>query len=183
LRRVHLSLLAALLLLAGCSGGSGGGGDHAAGERLVRVPSSSMEPTLHCKRPGVGCLAAESDYVVVQTRDFTVKRLDIIAFNTPRLASTVCGAGGIFLKRVVGLPGEVWAERNGYVYIDGEKLNEPYVKAARRDDQTLTMAEIPPKGKLTAVPADTYFLMATTGVCRATHASGAWSRARMSSGK
>lgn len=33
----------------------------------------------------------------------------------------------IFLKRIVGLPGETVAFRNGRLYIDGEPLEEPYV--------------------------------------------------------
>ena len=29
-----------------------------------RIPTSSMEPTLHCARPGVGCQAHSSDRVL-----------------------------------------------------------------------------------------------------------------------
>ena len=32
--------------------------------KLYRIPSSSMEPTLHCARPGPGCLARFSDRVL-----------------------------------------------------------------------------------------------------------------------
>ena len=38
------------------------------------------------------------------------------------------------LKRVIGLPGETVEGRDGQVYIDGEPLDEPYVREAIRED-------------------------------------------------
>ena len=32
---------------------------------------------------------------------------------------------------MIGLPGEQVSERNGFFYVDGKKLNEPYLDAAR----------------------------------------------------
>jgi signal peptidase I len=103
-----------------------------------RIPSSSMEPTLHCARPGPGCQARFSDRVlanrfVYHFRD--PKRGEIIVFKTPPEAQIRCGAGGTFVKRLIGLPGEVVSERDGYVYIDGRRLNEPYMHADRRDHE------------------------------------------------
>ena len=108
-----------------------------------RIPSSSMEPTLHCARPGPGCEARFSDRVLANRfiyRFRDPKRGEIIVFKTPPLAKARCGAGGTFVKRLIGLPGEIWSEKNGIVYINGKKLNEPYVKPDRRDFQTHTMA-------------------------------------------
>ena len=62
------------------------------------------------------------------------------------------------MKRVIGLPGEVWSEKNGTIYINGKKLDEPYVKKDRRDFQTHTMADIPPGG-LKRIPKDEYLMM------------------------
>jgi len=104
-----------------------------------RIPSSSMEPTLHCARPGPGCEARFSDRVLANRFIFrfrSPKRGEIVVFKTPPLAKARCGAGGTFVKRVIGLPGDVWAEKNGYVYINGKKLNEPYVKPARKVGDT-----------------------------------------------
>jgi signal peptidase I len=101
-----------------------------------RIPSSSMEPTLHCARPGSGCEARFSDRVLAARFLFHLrkpKRGDIVVFDTPALAAVKCGAGGTFVKRLIALPGETWEERNGYVYIDGKRLDEPYVKDTRRD--------------------------------------------------
>lgn len=112
-----------------------------------RIPSSSMEPTLHCATPGPGCEAHFSDRVLANRFIYhftSPKRGDIVVFNTPPEAAVKCGAGGVFVKRLIGLPGERWSERNGYVYIDGKRLNEPYVQAARRDTRTIGPIVIPP---------------------------------------
>lgn len=41
--------------------------------------------------------------------------------------------GGLYLKRVIGLPGETVEIRDGAVYIDGRLLNEPYVTPSDDD--------------------------------------------------
>jgi signal peptidase I len=112
-----------------------------------RIPSSSMEPTLHCARPASGCLAHFSDRVLACRfcyRLHSPRRGDIVVFNVPELAKARCGAGGVFVKRVIGLPGDLWREKAGYVYINGKRLNEPYVKPERRDFMTKMPVKIDP---------------------------------------
>jgi signal peptidase I len=101
-----------------------------------------MEPTLHCARPASGCLASAADRIVVQSPLRNLRRGDVVAFYTPPSARIACGAGGVFIKRVIGLPGESWAEREGFVYINGKKLNEPYIAADRRDFQSYPSRKI-----------------------------------------
>ena len=104
-----------------------------------RIPSSSMEPTLHCARPGQGCEAGRSDRVLANRLVYHLReprRGDVVVFETPAEAWRVCGAGGTFVKRLVGLPGETVSERNGVIYIDNRRLDEPYVPPARRDDES-----------------------------------------------
>ena len=111
-----------------------------------RIPSSSMEPTLHCARPDAGCEASYSDRVLACRFCYDIgspKRGDIVVFNTPPLAAIRCGEGGTFVKRLIGLPGETWSEKNGYVYINGKQLNEPYIHADRRDPRTIKPIHIP----------------------------------------
>jgi signal peptidase I len=111
-----------------------------------RIPSSSMEPTLHCARPALGCEARFSDRVLACRICYDLsspKRGDIVVFNTPPKAAEICGSGGVFVKRLVGLPGETWDEKDGYIYIDGKKLNEPYIKPDRRGDETMGPIKIP----------------------------------------
>ena len=110
-----------------------------------RIPSSSMEPTLHCAG-GPGCEARISDRVLANRfiyRFRDPRRGEIIVFKTPELAKERCGAGGTFVKRLIGLPGETWSERAGYVYINGKRLNEPYIHADRRDSETRPPVKIP----------------------------------------
>jgi signal peptidase I len=45
------------------------------------------------------------------------------------------------------------------VYIDGKKLNEPYIRPDRRDDRTLGLADLPPRNKYTRIPAGYYLMM------------------------
>lgn len=105
-----------------------------------RVPSSSMEPTLHCAKPARGCLARYSDRVIalrIVYRFRAPHRGEIAVFHAPAAAAT-CGESGslIFIKRVIGLPGETVTERNGVVFINGKRLAEPYVPPSERDDRT-----------------------------------------------
>jgi signal peptidase I len=124
-----------------------------------RIPSSSMEPTLHCALPAPGCEASGgffdgSDRVLANRLIFhfrSPKRGEIIVFNTPPLAKIRCGAGGTFVKRLIGLPGEVVSERDGVVYIDGKQLNEPYIKPDRRDHN--------PAQSWARIPKGDYFFM------------------------
>ena len=107
-----------------------------------RIPSSSMEPTLNCAKPALGCLGTSSDRVLACRicLDFTSPaRNDIIVFNTPSEAALKCGEGGTFVKRVIGLPGETVKEDDkGFIYIRGPgskkyvKLNEPFISPKDR---------------------------------------------------
>jgi signal peptidase I len=100
-----------------------------------RIPSSSMEPELHCAAPADGCLAETSDRVLANRVVFHLrdpKRGEVVVFETPPEAQRRCGAGGTFVKRIVGLPGETVSEREGVIYIDGKKLDEDWVRPDRR---------------------------------------------------
>jgi signal peptidase I len=103
-----------------------------------RIPSSSMEPTLHCARPVQGCEARFSDRVLANRFIYHFrkpKRGEIIVFKTPG-NQPVCNDGKVgetFVKRLIGLPGDTISERTGgFVFIDGKPLVEPYVSPQRR---------------------------------------------------
>jgi signal peptidase I len=115
-----------------------------------RIPTASMEPTLHCARPSLGCQAHFADRILACRicLDFgSPSRGDIIVFDTPSEAAKKCGEGGTFVKRLIGLPGETVKERAGYVFVNGKALNEPYVK--HRDTESGTWH----------VPKGDYFFM------------------------
>src|SRR5918995_4241797 len=78
------------------------------------VEGASMEPTLHSRQ-----------YVVVDTllpRARSVQRGEVIVFRYPRNPDVE------YVKRVVGLPGEVIAVAHGRVWVDGQPLQEGYVR-------------------------------------------------------
>jgi signal peptidase I len=123
-----------------------------------RIPSSSMEPTLHCAEPAPGCEAGFSDRVLANRFIYHLRdprRGEIVVFETPPEAQLKCGAGGTFVKRLIGLPGETISVRlergDGYVYINGRRLDEPYIQADRR---TAVAAMAPRK-----IPDGQYFMM------------------------
>ncbi|WP_437882920.1 signal peptidase I [Pseudomonas sp. LRF_L74] len=93
------------------------------------VPSASMAPTA---RPG--------DYVLVSPWPYLSHkpaRGDIVVFRYPK------DPGILYLKRLIGLPGERVAMHGGKVFIDGKALDEPYVNpdAQGARPETLEMEE------------------------------------------
>jgi len=128
-----------------------------------RIPSSSMEPTLHCARPAPGCEAGFSDRVLACRVCLDVSsphRNQIIVFETPPLALVKCGAGGTFVKRLIGLPGEtVKEDKKGNIWIEPYRgdsfyeLKEPFVQPARR------LADSAHFGHIWQVPLGSYFFM------------------------
>ena len=125
-----------------------------------RIPSPSMEPTLHCARPEPYCEAGSSDRVLANRFIYhfhSPRRGDIVVFHAPDAARREC-VGGIFVKRIIGLPGEAWSERHGVTYIDGRRLAEPYVAPSRRDGDSKTLRDIPPLGRMRRIPARMYLM-------------------------
>jgi signal peptidase I len=113
-----------------------------------RVPSSSMEPTLHCAKPASGCRAHYSDRVIALRIVYRFRdphRGEIAVFHAPAAAAS-CGESGslIFIKRVIGLPGETVSERNGFMFVNGKRLAEPYVPASERDHHTGSWPKLEP---------------------------------------
>jgi len=120
-----------------------------------RIPSASMEPTLHCAHmeQGDGCEASYSDRVLANRFIYHFRdphRGEIVVFNTPGRAKQECGAGGTFVKRLIGLPGDVVREdEKAFLWINDKKLNEPYISAKRRDEDVTNREEswTVPKGE------------------------------------
>ncbi len=119
-----------------------------------RIPSSSMEPTLHCASPGPGCLARFSDRVLANRFIYHFRdpdRRDIVVFDTPQRAVAACALPGTttFVKRIIGLPGDRVQQRNGFVSVNGTRLDEPYIEPDRRGGRDFTVT----------VPPDSYWVM------------------------
>ena len=121
-----------------------------------RIPSPSMEPTLHCARPVAYCQGRFSDRVIANRLAYRFgdpERGQIVVFRAPAKAER-CGrgdAGSTFVKRIVGLlPGEVISERYGVVSVDGDRLDEPYVDPSLRGNET---------GRWPRVASGNYFVL------------------------
>jgi signal peptidase I len=122
--------------------------------KAFAIPTSAMETTLHCARPAPGCQAETKDRVLVLTRFVSYERGDLVVFDAPAQAKRECGFGGTYVKRIVGLPGERvelrLVEGRAHVYVDGARLDEPYVDDARRSRT---------RGRW-SVPDESYFVLA-----------------------
>jgi signal peptidase I len=114
-----------------------------------RIPSSSMEPTLHCAKPGAWCEGTYNDRIVANRLAYVFgspERGQIVVFKAPPGASA-CGSGDggtTFVKRLIGLPGDTISERNGVIFVNGKRLAEPYVDPALRGDESGTWSRVPP---------------------------------------
>jgi signal peptidase I len=121
-----------------------------------RIPSESMEPTLHCARPTTGCEAGLSDRVIACRVCYDVSsptRQQIVVFQAPRRAAGACGESGTYVKRLIGLPGEtVHEDAAGRIWIDGRLLHEPYVRAEARERDAY-------HGDTWHVPRGSYFFL------------------------
>jgi signal peptidase I len=104
-----------------------------------RIPSSSMEPTLHCARPAEGCLAGLSDRVLANRFIYRFRnphRGEIVVFKAPPLTEVRGCGGGAFVKRLIGLPGDTVSYDGSRLRIDGKLVDEKYVELGRRGGTT-----------------------------------------------
>jgi signal peptidase I len=85
-----------------------------------------------------------------------IHRGDVVVFKFPE------DPDRDFIKRVIGLPGETLELRNKAVYIDGTKLEEPYVhflEAPGSEAQEYTAADVRENYGPVTVPPNHYFVM------------------------
>jgi signal peptidase I len=84
----------------------------------IRVEGISMEPNLH-----------EGQFVIVNRLAYRwelPERGDIIVFRFP------LNPDRRFIKRVIGLPGDLISIESGRVYVNGQPMNEPYLAVTPR---------------------------------------------------
>lgn len=96
----------------------------------VKVEGDSMEPGLQ-----------NSDRLFVNKFIYDFRKIhrgDIVVLHDPLNPKLS------FIKRVIGLPGNRLKIVDGYVYINGKKLKEPYVPLKYRDHRSMMVGVIPP---------------------------------------
>lgn len=94
-----------------------------------RVSGPSMQPTF------------ENNDRLISVRNFTPKRNDVVVLLAPEAANDVPGA--LYIKRVIGLPGDKLVSKNDKMYVNGRQIAEPYLnndfkKAANSTGHTYT---------------------------------------------
>jgi len=137
------------------------------GETNATPPSVSPQPgqIVSPSRPRAGVSAngcqgscplgvCFSDRVLVNRFIFHLRsphRGEVVAFEAPERVARVCAppATSVLVKRLIGLPGDTVVEERGIVSVNGERLDESYVKPDRRDARSGTWK----------VPAGRYFFM------------------------
>jgi signal peptidase I len=102
--------------------------------QLLRVQGKDMEPTLH-----------EGDRILVTKRIEQLRRGDIVIFLYPADPSKS------FIKRVVGLPGELIEISDGKVLVNGQVLQENYLDAQ--------LNRFPYKASPRRIPEGRYYVM------------------------
>lgn len=94
---------------------------------VFRIPSESMSPTLEI---GDSVLTVKFAYRIGDP-----ERGDLALFRDP--------VGEIAIKRVVGLPGDTVAIRDGVLFVNGEKKRESYVNYRLTDASFFGPVKVP----------------------------------------
>ena len=121
------------------------------------IPSGSMMDTLL-----VGDYILVNKFLYGPEIPFTEVRLpglrsprrgDIIVFKYPQDEKRD------FIKRIVATPGETFQIRGNDVYVNGQRLDEPYTKHTSPSGHAATYCGYAYGCEPTTVPADSYFVM------------------------
>ena len=99
------------------------------------VQGASMEPNFF-----------NGNYLIVDEVTYRFQapvRQEVIVFHNPTNESE------FYIKRIIGLPGERVAIKDGSVYINGELLDEPYLPSAPKSNNNIDLT----------LKADEYFVM------------------------
>lgn len=97
----------------------------------VKVEGTSMQPRL---------VDQERIFVNRFIYRFTnIRRGDVVVFWYPKDRSKS------FIKRILGVPGDAIEIRDGAVYVNGSKVNEPYLKPEFRDYRSFHRVVAPPE--------------------------------------
>ena len=138
----------------------------------VRVDGSSMDDTLaHGEIMFVSKFDYSTTWLTMPWQDNATKQtMPRITFggNPQRFDVVICrypGRGDTnFVKRIVGIPGDTIELIDGYLYVNGEKYDEPYINDEYRKGPLNTFRSyyVPKKGDTVngkEVKSDMYFVM------------------------
>jgi len=119
---------------------------------ILYVGISFAVQAVHVEGLSMFATLDNNDYLIANKIDYRLhapQRGDIIILRPPTNNSTD------FIKRVIALPGEKILIRSGVVYINGHRLDEPYLPEAWVNDNNY-----PRNGSDgEVIPANSYFVM------------------------
>ena len=120
---------------------------------ILYIGISFAVQAVHVEGLSMWATLDDNDYLIANKIDYRLhapQRGDIVILRPPTNNSTD------FIKRIIALPGERLLIREGAVYINGHKLDEPYLPEAWTQDNS------PPpwsNGDGAVIPANEYFVM------------------------
>lgn len=88
------------------------------------VEGASMEPNFH-----------DQQYIIIDKLSYRVRepqRGEVIVFHPPVAISQN------YIKRIIGLPGETVLVKDGEVFVNGTKVNEPYLGSQNHHTQPMS---------------------------------------------
>lgn len=106
------------------------------------VSGPSMQPTF------------ENNDRLIASRHFQLKRNDIVILKAPDQK------GALYIKRIIGLPGEMVTSKDDHLFINGREVKEPYLnnhfeKSAHRHGELYTNNFTLKR----RIPQNSYFVM------------------------
>lgn len=106
----------------------------------LKVEGDSMSSTL------------EPDTYILYSKNKKVDRFDIVLFHDAN--------NQVFIKRVIGLPGETVVYQDDQLFINGKKVSEPFLHNDLEEEQVFT-TDYPLSEEMNnkKIPADSYFVL------------------------
>lgn len=95
------------------------------------MPTGSMSPTIHGRSRQSDGTTNNGDHFFVERYAYWLaepSRGDVIAFKTTGISPSL-PENQIYLKRVIGIPGDVLSIRDGHLFNDNKRITEPSVLA------------------------------------------------------
>ena len=111
------------------------------------VTSASMEPTLHCAS-GTGCASIVPDHFAVDRLIYSVTdpaRFDIAAFAPPPSAPGNCEPAKVYVKRIIGLPGESVSQVDGSLRVNGLAIPDRHANRRSGSGDDFSAVYVPPR--------------------------------------
>lgn len=126
---------------------------------VVVVLKTFVIATHNVSGPSMAPNFMNNDYVLAW-RHTSLKRGDVVILHAPDNA--------LYIKRIIGLPGDTVTSKDDVMYINGKKYDQPYLKAYEEQwasdnnglfTQNFSLKTLAATNHASKVPKDSYFVM------------------------